>query len=348
VAQRYSGRPALGSRYTPGMGGLAYKGINYDTGTNYVGGSLSRATLPTAMVRRDLTAIRDELHCTSVNVFGTDIGRLADTAATALDAGLHVWLQPRLVEAKAEAMLDHLAEVADAAERLRQRYGRIDLNVGCELTVFGVGIIPGDTNADRAAKLASPEWWPRFPEFSNQLNGLLARACTLARSRFGGRLSYGAGLWEEVDWTGFDIVGLNYYRVSFNDADYATNLRGFHRHGKPIVIVEFGCCCFEGAAEMGPAGGTIVDWTAAPPALAGPYRRNEQVQADYLSQQLEVFEAEGVHGAYVFEFIEPVRPWSPDPRHDLDMSSFGVVKAVADGWEPKAAFHELSRRYGSH
>jgi hypothetical protein len=25
-----------------------------------------------------------------------------------------------------------------------------------------------------------------------------------------------------------------------------------------------------------------------------------------------------------------------------------VVKAVADGWEPKAAFHELSRRYGSH
>jgi hypothetical protein len=30
------------------------------------------------------------------------------------------------------------------------------------------------------------------------------------------------------------------------------------------------------------------------------------------------------------------------------MSSFGLVKAVADGWEPKAAFHELSRRYGSH
>ena len=26
----------------------------------------------------------------------------------------------------------------------------------------------------------------------------------------------------------------------------------------------------------------------------------------------------------------------------------GVVKAVADGWEPKAAFHELSRCYGSH
>jgi hypothetical protein len=25
-----------------------------------------------------------------------------------------------------------------------------------------------------------------------------------------------------------------------------------------------------------------------------------------------------------------------------------VVKAVGDGWEPKAAFHELGRRYDSH
>jgi hypothetical protein len=108
-----------------------------------------------------------------------------------------------------------------------------------------------------------------------------------------------------VDWTGFDLVGLNYYRTSFNDADYAKNLRDFQRHGKPIVIVEFGCCAFEGAAEMGPAGGTIVDWTANPPEIAGPYRRDDQVQADYLSQQLDVFEAKGVHGAYVFEFIEP-------------------------------------------
>jgi hypothetical protein len=330
------------------MPDLVDKGINYDTGTNYVVGSLSRPTLPADTVRRDMTVLRDDLHCNSVNVFGTDIGRLVDTAVAALNAGLHVWLQPRLVEAEAEAMLDHLAEAADAAERLRRRYGRVDLIAGCELTVFGAGIIPGDTNADRATKLASPEWWPRFPDFSKELNGLLAKACTLARSRFGGRLTYGAGLWEDVDWTGFDLVGLNHYRTSFNDADYAKNLRDFQRHGKPIVIVEFGCCAFEGAAEMGPAGGTIVDWTANPPEIAGPYRRDEQVQADYLSQQLDVFEAEGVHGAYVFEFIEPARPWSPEPRHDLDMSSFGVVKAVGDGWQPKAAFHELRRRYGAH
>jgi hypothetical protein len=63
------------------------------------------------------------------------------------------------------------------------------------------------------------------------------------------------------------------------------------------MIVEFGCCCFEGATEMGPACGTIVDWTADPPEIAGPSRHNQQVQADYLLQQLDVFEAEGVHSA---------------------------------------------------
>ena len=269
------------------MGGLAYKGINYDTGTNYVGSSLSRATLPSAVVRQDLTTIFDELHCTSVNVFGTDIGRLADTAVAALDAGLHVWLQPRLVEAEAGAMLDHLAEAADAAERLRQRYGRIDLNVGCELTVFGAGIIPGDSNAERAAKLASPEWWPRFPEFSGQLNGLLAKACTLARSRFGGRLTYGAGLWEDVDWTGFDVVGLNYYRASFNDADYATDLRGVPpprqaRRDRRVRLLRLRGRCRDGPGgrhhrrlDRGPAGagGSVPAERAGPGRLPGPATR---------------------------------------------------------------------------
>ena len=44
----------------------------------------------------------------------------------------------------------------------------------------------------------------------------------------------------------------------------------------------------------------------------------------------------------------PHRP--DDPRHDLDMAGFGVVK-VAPGdparWERKAAFHALARRYAA-
>ncbi|MFB7528496.1 hypothetical protein ACFC0C_09640 [Streptomyces sp. NPDC056178] len=32
----------------------------------------------------------------------------------------------------------------------------------------------------------------------------------------------------------------------------------------------------------------------------------------------------------------------------VDMAGFGVVRAIGDGWEPKAAFHELARFYSSH
>jgi hypothetical protein len=294
--------------------------------------------------RHDLMAIRDQLHCNSVNVFGTDIERLERTARQALDLGLHVWLQPRLVEAEAGPMLSHLADAACAAEQLRQR-GPIDLNIGCELTIFATGIIPGATNGERAAKLMQPEWWPRLPEISRQLNELLREARSVARASFGGHLTYGAGLWEQVAWNDFDMVGLNYYRASYNERDYAANLRRFHEHDKPILVLEFGCCAFDGAAEMGPAGGSIVDWSSQPPRLSSGFTRNEQVQADYIGRQLAVFEAERVHGAYVFEFVEPVRPHVPDARYDLDVSSFGIVKAILTGWEPKAAFHALARAY---
>jgi hypothetical protein len=144
-----------------------------------------------------------------------------------------------LVEAGAGAMLDHLAEAgrrrrtgATAVRSHRPHRG---------LRADGVRRRhhPGrrQCGSGRQAELAGVV--APLPEFSMELNGLLAKARTLARSRFGGRLTYGAGLWEEVEWTGFDIVGLNHYRTSYNDADYATNLRRFHRHGKPIVIVEF-------------------------------------------------------------------------------------------------------------
>jgi hypothetical protein len=53
-----------------------------------------------------------------------------------------------------------------------------------------------------------------------------------------------------------------------------------------------------------------------------------------------------VHGCFVFTFVMPDFPHHPDPRHDLDMAGFGVVKALPDGrWEPKQAFAEVARRY---
>ncbi len=127
-------------------------------------------------------------------------------------------------------------------------------------------------------------------------------------------------------------------------------MRALHRHGKPVVITEFGCCCYVGADDRGGDGFTIVDWSGPEPVLTGNPVRDEQVQADYLDELLDVFEAEGVYGAFVWNFIEPDSPYSPDPRRDLDMAGFAVVRcdddyAATGRWTPKAGYDTLARRF---
>ncbi|WP_330172708.1 abortive infection protein [Streptomyces sp. NBC_01498] len=331
---------------TEGATPLVWKGVDYDTGTNYSGGAAPPPPYPDDVVRSHMALIRDELHANSVTVLGTDIDRLAAYAGFAAEAGLHVWLQPRLIEGDPEATVAQLGAAAEAAERLRQRHGEVDLNVGCELTIFGSGMVPGDTFVERSAKLALPEWWPRLPEFSERLDVLLARAVEVARARFGGRLTYGGALWERVDWSGFDFVGQNYYRMAYNSEHYVDGLRAHLDHGKPLLITEFGCCTFEGAAAAGPTGYDIVDRSADPPVLNGDYVRSEREQADCLTELLDLYETHGVHGAYVYEFAA-AKPYSPVPARDLDMASFGLLKSVDGGWEPKESFRAVAERYGA-
>ena len=306
---------------------MRLNGINYDVGTRF-GGELSRVSWRRSDVRRELRVIREQLRCTTVNLFGTDIARLADAGEIARAAGLGVWLQPRLIDGDHAAVLDQLAAAAGAAERLRRAHGDVVLNVGCELTVFSAGIIPGDRHDERSAKLARSHWWPALPIFNRRLNRLLASACRTARSEFTGPLSYGAGLWERVDWEPFDFAGLNYYRLKHNRRRYAQRLRRHTRRGKPVVITEFGCGAFKGAADRGPLSHAIVRHGPTGPTIPPRYTRSEAEQAQYLAELLAIFDAAGVHGAFVFEFIEPYKPHSPDPRHDLDMSGYGIVKVL--------------------
>jgi hypothetical protein len=146
-------------------------------------------------------------------------------------------------------------------------------------------------------------------------------------------------------------VGLDYYRVRFNRRRYAANLRRFRRHGKPVVIVEFGCASFDGAIDKGPTAHEIIDWSGPHPQITGRYVRDERIQAEQLAELIGIYQAEGIDGAFVFEFIEPSHPHSTDPRHDLDMAGYGIVKVLPDPgpdsyrWEPKAAFHTVAGLY---
>jgi hypothetical protein len=189
------------------------------------------------------------------------------------------------------------------------------------------------------------------------LNDLLVRANAAAREVFAGTVSYGSGSWEDVDWSDFDLVGVDLYRDATNRDTYVDQLRSYARHGKPVVITEFGCCAYEGAEDAGGSGYAIIDWAHDPPQLTGEYVRSEQVQAETIGNLLDLFQVENVHGAFVHTFVEPGQTYSPDPRYDLDMASFGVVKTFPEGtgkgyeeagyWEPKQAFATIADRFAS-
>ncbi|PSK96761.1 hypothetical protein CLV63_11058 [Murinocardiopsis flavida] len=338
--------------------GLTLKGINYDVGTEYTPGRTSRAVWRSDLVRDEMRSIAEELHCNAVCVYGTDLDRLAEAAETAQDHGLQVWLQPRLIEAASEPYLTHLDKAAVLAADLDRRGSGTVLNVGCEMTIFTAGIMPGDDFEARTGLLSNPLGWIRFPLFNRRLNALLAQAAATARRHFAGTLTYSGALWEQVDWTPFDVVGLNYYRLAYNQRRYITGLRRHYRHGKPVAITEFGCGAHEGAAAKGPASHGIIDWTGERPALTDPPPpRDETVQAAYLADLISVYASEGLHGAFVFEFIEPYNPHDPDdPRHDLDRAGYGLVKVGAeDGPTPysggsrptKSAFDAVARSYAA-
>ncbi|MES9507571.1 abortive phage infection protein [Streptomyces sp. NPDC000609] len=329
--------------------GLTHRGICYTIGAGETPGTAWSA----ARMREDLRAIRNDLHATSVEVTGDGVDRLNATASEAAELGLHIWLQPTLGDRPATEILDHLAETGRHLERLRRQGARADLSVGCEFWLFVPGIVPGANAEERIRNLVAGNYDPR--QMARRLSAFTARAAKVGRSVFGGKLSYAAAQDDEVDWSLFDIVGIDYYSYFPDRADYVRELRRYLRWGKPLAITEFGTCTYAGAPEQGGMGWDTIDYTKQPPEIKGDLVRSERTQAAYLTELLGVFEEMGLYAAMAFEFLTPDAPHSPVPRYDLDMASYAVVKPIKDRfddpesdwhWEPKQAFHALARCYG--
>jgi hypothetical protein len=323
-------------------------GINYDTGTEFQHGEPSRRSWHLGDVRRDLVAIRDQLHCNSVNLYGTLLPRIEAAAQIAQQEGLHVSLQLRSIDVDRRATLDRVAAAATAAERLRA-LGPVTLNLGCEATLFTHGFLPGRGFLRRIANL---RWsWLLLPVAHARFGRFMRQAAAAARRAFAGPLTYSAGTWERVDWSLLDQVGIDLYRDAEIQHRYAEVLQGYRAHGKPVVVTEFGCCAYEGAQWLGGSGWQAVDWSTAPPRLKPGHVRNEQVQAQLIGELLDVHAAQGVHGAYVYDFLQAQMLHSSDPCLDLDMAGYGIVRAVPNGerldWVPKAAFATLAARYAA-
>jgi hypothetical protein len=321
------------------MSGLAVRGISYTVGD-----------IPLESVRADLRVIREDLHCTAVMLIGTDPQELAEAARHALDVGLDVYLRPYLADVRPPRLRAHLAGVAATAEALRLRYpGRVTLLVGSEFSLSSRGMVPGRWVFLRLQVILR---WRRYLDrrITRRLNALLTDLLAVARREFAGPVTYAASFWERVDWSAFDVVGVNLYRLGDDPAGYERRLRALVAEaGKPVVVTEFGCGAHLGADRRGPGSFRIVNWFAQPPRVRDGHVRDEGVQAAYLAELIDLYADAGVHGCFVFTFAMPDFPHHPDPSHDLDMAGFGVVKALPDGprqWAPKQAFGEVARRYG--
>ena len=331
---------------------LRGRGVNYDTGF-WPAGETSRASFEPDVVRRELHIISTDVHCNAVRITGGDPVRLSIASEHAAAAGLEVWFAPFPCDLTPAQMLPYLADCAERAEDLRQRGARVVFVAGCELSLFAAGFLPGDGFMERITAIRSTDAQLRtaFDAVPARVNAFLAEAVTTVRRRFGGQVTYASVPFERVDWTPFDVIGIDAYRSARNAPTYRQDLRHYSRQGKPVAVTEFGGCTYRGAAERGAGGWMIIDEHGT---IAAAYTRDENEQAAYLGDLLEIFEAEAIDSAFWLTFAGYNLPHRPDPRHDLDMASFGLVK-ILDGdqcstypdmaWEPKQAFTTLANAY---
>src|SRR5215510_11594592 len=235
------------------------RGIGYDTGFSFDG--TSRRPFDHALVRRELQIIRDDLHCTAVRLFGNDLDRLEYAAGYAADLGLEVWFSPFTYQLGQEEMLDLLADCAGRAEQIRRRGAEVVFVTGAELSLFNTGFLPGDSLQERIGNLLQRQSEIRdlLTGLPARINAFLARAATVVRKRFGGKVTYASVPFERVDWTPFDIVSVDAHRSKEVAHVYQQGIRALVAQGKLVAITEFGCTTYQGAADHGARSGEILE-----------------------------------------------------------------------------------------
>ncbi|ONI81916.1 hypothetical protein ALI22I_37660 [Saccharothrix sp. ALI-22-I] len=326
------------------------KGITYDTGFLNQGVS-TRPSLDPVTVREDMRVIREELHCTALRVTGGDPDRLELAATIAAEAGLEVWFGPFTCDLTWDELLDVLADCATRAERLRATGAEVVFVTGAELSMFTKGFLPGDDLDERLALLSDRDRLiAALPTVPARMNDFLGKAVAVVRERFGGKVTYASIQFEGVDWTPFDFRSIDLYRTAEIADRFEPAVRALVASGKPVAITEFGSATFRGAAARGARGAEIVVYEGLEPiGLDGDYTRDEAEQAAVIGELLDIFEAAGVDSAFVNTFSSHHLPHRlDDPRRDLDLGGYGVVKVLDDGtWQRKAAFAGVAGHYGA-
>ena len=163
-----------------------------------------------------------------------------------------------------------------------------------------------------------------------------------------GKDAYASGTWENVDWSQFDFVGVDAYRDASNRQGYPATLKTLADHGLPVLVTEFGCAAYRGAAEAGGLAWTAVERTSRPPRLRAGIERDEAEQATEVGGLLALMETAGLEGAFIYTYIAPTYTSNTDPAYDLDTASYSLVRSWPDGrTEQKAVYRAVADAYGA-
>ena len=231
------------------------------------------------------------------------------------------------------------------------------------------GIVPGRDFAARTRE-AFTRIKAGDHSANDRLNDFLGRASTAVRGVYHGPLTYASLVWEDVDWDRFDLIGVDHYRDARIKDRYAEMLQPLLALGKPVINTEFGMRTYRGAESDGTLGFGVADQKRVAlhhllpfvgrfvrERLNGDYVRDEAMQARELTEMLTILDAAGVDGAFVAEFVTAGATFSEEPRYDLDMNAFALVKTYRHGkgttypdmnWEPKQSFHAVANYYAAH
>jgi hypothetical protein len=341
------------------------KGVCYDVGRVMLGRNW-RPDFDAKVVHRELEIIKDDLHCNAVRLQGLDLDRLAAAAEDALQQGLEVWFSPEMWDRPQEETRNHVVKGAKRAEELRVRWpNKLVFSVGSEVTLFTQGFLQGTNVLERLAHPSLLETL-RAGRHNRPLNAFLAATNSQVREVFRGPVTYASVGIETVDWTPFDFVGVDLYREKRMRETYPKLIERYKSFGKPLANMEFGCCTFTGAEDLGGRGWDIVDWSTMPPRLKGDYVYDQTAQAREVADLLRVNDEGGVDATFVFTFVEPGAVLEDSVEHqmvrdlkfDLDIVRYGLVKSFLDGrhgavyadmsWEPKESFKAVAEYYARH
>lgn len=81
-------------------------------------------------------------------------------------------------------------------------------------------------------------------------------------------------------------------------------------------------------------GWAIVDYEKRPLRLEGDFVRDEAEQAQELIDVVSIFDELGVDGTFVMTFVAPLAPHSDDPKYDIDMASYSLVRSYGSRLGP--------------